>query len=652
MRVKLLTVLLVICIISIFFVVTIVTKNDVSDTFTLEIPQTNLPKGLKSRIGKGIIHDVAYLPDGKQFAVASSTGIWFYDANTYEEKALIATDKPEVKMMAFSSDGEKLATIGENKAILIWNTETLNHNTTCVHDSAPYFNLYPDFITFIKDKHTLVSTRSSSTHLWDATTGTHQLKLINYEITDGVFSSDGRIAVSHRDSVLYVWDVVEDNLLKEIKIHSRVSFYERKGVALSSNGTTLAYGTHENVIELWDIETGKHKKTLKGHKKEVECIAFSPDGKTLASASKDYAIILWDIAKGKRKKTLKKHSNEVRKVMFSPDGKTLISFDRSGMLRLWEVETGKLIYSLRDHTNIATSISLSPDGLTLVSGSLNGYIHLWDVATGTHKKAFKGHKNSVTSVSYSSDGLTIASASWDKAIHLWNATTGKRKNSIAKPSGNMRSVLFSPVDQLLVVATDKSIHVWEVDPLQLMYAPIAHETFPISLYQRLSLSADGKSMVSNDKSGTIHLWDIVTGNYLRTLNLKGNSPLANTIFSPDGKILASFVPIERKIDLWYVETGVHKHTLTDIQLLNIYGSFLSCAFSPDGKYLFAGSVDSTLSLWEVNTGKLVKSLKGLSHEIRDIVFSQDGTTLITRGDGAVFVWDSATLINGSDKQNN
>ena len=646
MRVELLSVFLVICIISILLVVTIVIKNDGSDTFVFETPQTNLPKGLKSRIGKGIIHDVAYHPDGRQFAVASPTGIWFYDANTYEVKALIATDKPAVKMMAFSSDGEKLATIGESKAIQIWDMQSLNHKMTFVNDLSPYLDLFFDFIVFIKDEQTLVSKNPGSIYFWDGTTGTHQFKHENFSIAEGVFSSDGRIAVSCRDTVVYVWDVVEGNLLKEIKIHSPpVYFFRKKDVALSSNGTTLAYGTDENIIELWDIETGKHKITLKGHKERVECIAFSPDRKTLASASKDHAIILWDITKGQRKKTLKKHSDEVHKVIFSPDGKTLMSFDRSGMLRFWEAGTGEPIYSLRDHINIATSISLSPDGLTLVSGDLNGYIHLWDVATGKHKKTFKGHRNYVTSVSYSPNGLTItstssdkvmhlwdaatwkrkktfkghknyvtsvsyspdsstiASASSDKMIHLWDAATGKRKNSIAKPSGSMGNVLFSPVDQLLVVATDKNIQVWEVDPMQLLYAPIAHES--IAYFQGLSLSADGKSIASTGRSQDIKIWN--------------------------------------------VGTGEHKHLLKDTYNLRRNRIYLNCVFSPDGNYLLAGSFHATLTIWDAGTGKLVKSLKGFSHTIRDIVFSKDGKTLLTSGDGTVLVWDFATLINGSDQ---
>lgn len=653
MRVKLLSVFLVICIISILLVVTIVTKNDDSDRFAFETPQTNLPKGLKSRIGKGIIHDVAYLPDGRQFAVASPTGIWFYDANTYEVKAIIATDKPAVKMMAFSSDGEKLATIGENKAIQIWDMQSLNHKMTFVYDSSPHLDLYFDFIMFIKDEHTLVSHIPGSTHLWDVTTGTHQFKHSIYKIFEGVFGADGRIAVTCRDTVVYVWDVVENNLLKEIEIHSPVYFFQKKDIALSSNGTTLAYGTDENIIELWDIETGKHKITLKGHKEGVACIAFSPDGKTLASGNKDHTITLWDVAKGKRKKTLKKHTNVVLKVVFSPDGKTLLSYDRLGDLKLWEVGTGKLIYSLKDHINIATSISLSPDGLTLVSGGLNGYIHLWDVATGKHKKTFKGHKktvkgyiNSVTSVSYSPDGLTIASASSDKAIHLWDAATGKRKNSITKPSGNMRKLLFSPVDQLLVVAAEKSIHVWEVDPLQLLYAPIVHES--LYYYEGLSLSADGKSIASTGKSQNIKIWNVAKGNLMKTIKLKDTWRLTKNIaLSPDGKIIANMSPLNNTLGLWNVETGEHKHSLKDIHNLKRFGIYLNCVFSPDGNYLLAGSSHATLTIWDAVTGKLAKSLKGFSHAIEKIVFSQDGKTLLTSGDGTVLVWDFATLLDSS-----
>ena len=653
MRIKLLLTFLVISIISIFLVIHFLTKNANSDTNALDTPQLNLPEGVKTRIGKGKIHDVAFLPDGTQFAVASSTGIWFYDANTYEIKALIATDKQAVKMMAFSSDGRTLATISENKAILIWDMQTLKHKTTFIRDSEPYYDFNFDFITFIGDGQTLVSTMPGKTDLWNLTKGTHQLKLTNFSIAGGVFSSDGRIVISHshKDGVVYVWDAVEDNLLKKIKFHTSVpvSFYLKKGVALNSNGTTFAYGTNDNTIELWDIESGEHKNTLNGHKKEIVRLAFSPDGKTLASGSKDYSIILWDVAKGKRKKILKNHANEILKVDFSPDGKTLISFDRYGLLMLWDVNTGKQKYSLKDHVDIATSISLSPDGLTLVSGSPNGFIHLWDVGTGKHKQTIKAHKNGVSTVSFSSDGSTIASASWDRTVYLWDAATGKRKNSITKPSGNIRNVLFSPVDQLFSVATENSIYIWEVTPLQQKYPPIIFDQSGLS-NGSVTFSPDGKIIASNRESHTIQMWDVETGSLIKNLKLKQHLWSTRDIaFSPDGKTLASLNPKSITIDLWDVKKGVQKQSYKDIQTLRQYGgsSLNRCEFNPDGKYLVAGSVNSTLSIWEVDSGYLFNTLNGLSHIVRDLTFSQDGTTLITSGDGTILVWDFASLINGS-----
>ncbi len=655
---------LVISIISIFLVLHFLPNIASSDTFPIETPQINLPKGLKARIGKGMIHDVIYLPDGTQFAVASSTGIWFYDANTYEETALIATDKPAAKMMSFSLDGEKLATISNNKVILIWDIETFKHKTTFIRDSEPYYDFDFDSVSFIGDGKSLVSTKSGKIDLWDVTTGTHHFELQAFHSADNIaFSTDGRILASSRSDVILVVDVVEEKVLQEMKINSHVD----KCLALSSDGKTVASGIQYKTIEVWDIEKGEHKKTLKGHEKRIECLAFSPDGNTLASGSTDYSIILWDINKGTRKATLNEHSNEIRKVVFSPDGNTLLSFDRFGLLMLWDVNSRKQKYSLRDHVDIATSISLSPDGLTLVSGSTNGYIHLWDVTTAKHKKILRGHKSEVYAVSYSSDGLTIVSESMENTTRLWNAITGNNKKrareitirqwdaktgkSKNRPSihpKNMSKVVISPKTQLLAGVTEKNIHICELDTMQQKYAPITHESS--TKIVRLSFSPDGKIIASTDGFKIINMWDVASGSHLRTLDLKHNSENINDlVFSPDGKSFASFRTYSKKINLWDVATGVHKHTLKDIFiLLKDNGFLLSCEFSPDGKYLLAGSFDFTLSIWDADTGKLVKTIKGFSHRISGIAFSQDGKTLITSGDGAVLVWDFATLINGSN----
>ncbi|MEH1825984.1 MAG: ribosome assembly protein 4, partial [Nostoc sp.] len=97
------------------------------------------------------------------------------------------------------------------------------------------------------------------------------------------------------------------------------------GVVFSTDGKTLASGSGDKTIKLWDVSTGKALKTLTGHSSTVNSIGFSPDGKTLASGSDDNTIKLWDVSKGKAIKTLTGHSSTVNSIGFSPDGKTLAS---------------------------------------------------------------------------------------------------------------------------------------------------------------------------------------------------------------------------------------------------------------------------------------------------------------------------------------
>ncbi len=144
-------------------------------------------------------------------------------------------------------------------------------------------------------------------------------------------------------------------------------------VSWSPDGQTLASGSLDNTIKLWNKE-GKLLNTLNGHQSWVNSVSWSPDGQTLASGSYDKTIKLWN-KEGKLLNTLNGHQSSVYSVSWSPDGQTLASGSYDNTIKLWNKE-GKLLNTLNGHENRVTSVSWSPDSQTLASGSYDNTIKL------------------------------------------------------------------------------------------------------------------------------------------------------------------------------------------------------------------------------------------------------------------------------------
>ena len=157
----------------------------------------------------------------------------------------------------------------------------------------------------------------------------------------------------------------------------------------------------------------------------------------------------------------------------------------------------------------------------------------------------------------------------------------------------------------------------------------------------LSLSRDGKTLVSAGADGHIRIWNVATGQVERTLSGHTNS-LYKAVFSPDERLLASSSR-DTTARVWDFVTGRELHKLTGFRC-----SVKSVAFSPGGETLAAVGNDGMLKVWDVTTGREIKSLvhsnsPDADASVYSVVFSRDGKKIYAgNGDGTISEWDAAT----------
>ena len=544
-----------------------------------------LPEGTITRLGKGYINDIAYAPNGRQLAVATSIGVWLYGMSTETELNLLSEVPDYVQAIAFSPDGSILASGG----------------------------YLPNGVI----------------RLWDTTTGKLRDTIdVSEDVLTLTFSPDGTMLASSGgwpDYPIQLWDIATRQL-RDTRFDNTGS---PNALAFSLDGKTLVSGGGDNTVRLWDVQTGKLKNRFKGHRDDVNAIIFSPNGKILASCSDDGTIRLWNAHTGETSATLKgnaKFPEGISALAFSPNGTTLASATTE-QVWLWDVHTRQILRILEGHTWHVSALAFSPDGETIASAGRDWTLRLWDAPTGKLRKTFGEHTNAVNTVAFSPDGKTIASASWGLIrlwntngvpLRLWYARTGEHLENFIYHIDYVWTVVFSPDSKHLASGgNDSRLRLWEASTGN-------HIATLRGGGDAVAFSPDGK-LIASEYGGdgiisTIGLWDVHTGELRQVLN-RHYSPLTCLAFSPDGKILVS-ASRDSEIVLWDMPTLQRRLSLTTEHTESVY----SVAFSPDGNTLASGSFDQTLRLWDPHTGKR-KAVLQYPDAVTTVAFSPNGRTL-------------------------
>jgi WD40 repeat protein len=582
------------------------------------------------------VRSVAFSPDGTLFASGSNDNtVKIWDVASRRELRTLTGHSDHVLSIQFSRDGRLLASLGYDNSVCIWEVQSGQaHSTIHVENGTSRA------IAFTADGKMLLT-------------------------------ANGTDSGGSGDHLIRCWDLATGKVARTLDPGEVMS-----ALAISRDGNTLAMGGLSGAIKVWDLSTNRERASLAGHTDEVQSIDLSPNGTTLASGSKDGTARLWDLGTGKPPRVLK-HRDIVTAVALSPDGKTLATGCWDHAVHLWDVAGGTETRALRGHKEIVWGVAFAPDGRTLASSSSDKALKLWEVATGSERLTFAGHVDFVEGVVLANKGKTLISHdSWD-AIRVWDLASGKDMRRIAV-AGDLRAFeTMTATDDGFIGANENGlITLYDRDgkPLRTL------DGHNLGL-NALAASPDGKLLASGGSERWVRVWSLADGKLMATLDHPDTEGfhIESLAFSPDSRRLAMgtsraevrvaelpsgkelFVKADPEetgfiLGLAYspdgatiaAATGTGKVRLLDAATgatIRAFGEGLSQAvvFSTDGKHLWTGSADGTITLWNTSDGTSVRTLAGHAGYVTSLLLRGNGKTLISSSrDSTVKVWDTAS----------
>ncbi|MCG9126215.1 WD40 repeat domain-containing protein [Candidatus Poribacteria bacterium] len=563
------------------------------------------------------------------------------------EDAIRRFGKGRITQMKYSPDGNFLA-IATPIGVWVYDSQTGEELNLLTGDATAVKH-----IVFSTDSKTIFSSSWDEVRLWDAATGYLKASIKVNAVRSLAISPDGTtIATGSNNGSVDLWNVTTRQLIGQYIGHTSIV----SSIAFSPDNTIIATASEDKTIRIWDIHTGQSIMVLTGHEEWVTSVTFSPDGLTIASTSLDDTIRLWSAATGEHKQTLKGHKHYVNTVKYSPNGKTIVSKGWDGIF-FWGRDRNSTTFSIKGKITKCNSFTYSADGNTIAIGGYNGSVYQCEssIAESNHNPVLlfnktpllSGHHRFAHCITLSPDGARIATGSHD-GVRLWDVTSGEFIQSYEGHTDSIHGVAFSPDGTKIAGGSwDGRTHSWSIDSRIHSELERKNDSQPSSadnsgyIYRTdyvtsVVFSPDGKTIASSINENEIRLWNALSGKLIR--KFEGHSDIIYSLaISPDGNTIASGSK-DKSVRLWDLNTGEHKSTL-----LGHTAMVCSVAFSPDGKTLVSGTwYGETVRLWNVNTGKIRGHLKGFRGVVLSIDYSPDGDTIVTSINRNIYLWDAKT----------
>jgi WD40 repeat protein/class 3 adenylate cyclase len=495
-------------------------------------------------------------------------------------------------------------------------------------------------------------------------------------------SPDGRYGLTgDNKGVIYLWDLESGSVLRRLDGHTSWV----TSLAFTPDGRQAISASRDGTLIHWDLEKGEAIRRLIGHEDEVNTVAVSPDGRLAASGSgrfidpksepsKDNSLRLWDLHTGEEIRRLTTFSAPVIQLNFFPDGKRLAVGTAGDGFLVIDTQTDKVLTRLFDFNNPISESEISPDGhtallhigepeLQILNLETNEAIDLpveqpcgvWglaispdgerglktgcivlelDLQTQEEIRRFNFNANEIA---YLPDGRSALAGSDDGIVRLLALASGAEIGRLPPGANNVRGLAYDPTSSRAAIVDTDSLSLWNLETGEEMWRKKENYGF-----WDVAFSPNGQQVLVGSYANTASLLDASTGELIWNLGDDGeghpvDSWVDSVAFHPSGKfaLTGSQTP-EKNLIYWNLETG------KPIWIGDTDQNVMGVAISPDGRTALSaewiGELN-LLNLWDLETGNLIRPLKGHTNIVWSAAFVDDHKALSASDDGTVILWD-------------